>query len=173
MAAVALVNSAEAPDSLTTPDDLDAFLAAHPYAGPRVRPAAELAGVRRLRRPLRELLTGGREEAARLVNRIFTEHSVRLQLVRHDGWDYHLHAVDARAPLTGRIAVATAMAVADLIRAGELGRLSICADRTCGGIVVDLSRNRSRRFCSVACGNRVAAAAYRSRKRDDDAEANS
>ena len=33
------------------------------------------------------------------------------QLVRHDGWDYHLHAVDPATPLAERIAVETAMAM--------------------------------------------------------------
>jgi len=86
-------------------------------------------------------------------------------LVRHDGWDYHLHAIDAAAPLADRIAVETAMAMIDLIRADELSRLAVCAEQSCAGIVLDLSRNRSRRFCSTACGNRVAVAAYRARKR--------
>ena len=31
-------------------------------------------------------------------------------------------------------------------------------------VLVDLTRNRSRRFCSTTCGNRVAAAAYRERQ---------
>jgi predicted RNA-binding Zn ribbon-like protein len=29
--------------------------------------------------------------------------------------------------------------------------------------VLDLSRNRSRRYCSAACGDRIAVAAYRAR----------
>ena len=45
-----------------------------------------------------------------------------------------------------------------------MSRLGICADDDCGGIVLDLSRNRSRRFCSTACGNRNAVAAYRARQ---------
>ncbi len=32
------------------------------------------------------------------------------------------------------------------------------------GIVLDLSRNRSKRFCSTTCGNRNAVAAYRARQ---------
>ena len=48
------------------------------------------------------------------------------------------------------------MAMIDVIRADEMGRLSVCGDDSCGGIVLDLSRNRSRRFCSTACGNRIA-----------------
>jgi predicted RNA-binding Zn ribbon-like protein len=163
-AAVALVNSAEEPDTLRTPAQLDAFFAEHGYSGARTGQAAELAAVRALRAPLRALLTGDRDEAARIVNRMLADHVAVPQLVRHDGWDYHLHAVAADAPLADRIAVETAMAMTDVIRAGELGRLSVCADAGCAGIVLDLSRNRSRRFCSTACGNRVAAAAYRARR---------
>ena len=55
------------------------------------------------------------------------------------------------------------MALTALVK-DELSRLSVCADDTCGGLVLDLSRNRSRRYCSTACGNRVAVAAYRARK---------
>ena len=58
----------------------------------------------------------------------------------------------------------TAMAMIDVIRADEFSRLGICADEDCEGLVLDLSRNRSRRFCSTACGNRNAVAAYRARQ---------
>jgi predicted RNA-binding Zn ribbon-like protein len=163
-AAVALVNSAEAPDTMETPAQLDAFFAEHGYTGARTHDAAELAAVRALRRPLRALLTGDRDDVVRDVNRLLAEHAALPQLVRHDGEDYHVHAVGADAPFADRIAVETAMAMIDVIRADELSRLAVCADTDCGGIVLDLSRNRSRRFCSVACGNRVAAAAYRARR---------
>jgi predicted RNA-binding Zn ribbon-like protein len=163
-AAVALVNSAEEPDTLTTPAELDAFFRTHGYSGRHDGDAAELAAVRALRAPLRELLTGDKDTVAALVNAILAERRAVPQLVRHDGWDYHLHAVAASAPLADRIAVDTAMAMVDVVRAGELGRLSVCADETCDGLVLDLSRNRSRRYCSTACGNRVAVAAYRARK---------
>jgi predicted RNA-binding Zn ribbon-like protein len=59
----------------------------------------------------------------------------------------------------------TGMAMIDLIRADELSRLSVCADERCNGLVLDLSRNRSRRYCSTACANRNAVAAYRARGR--------
>ncbi|WP_214406670.1 CGNR zinc finger domain-containing protein [Pseudonocardia lacus] len=163
-AAVALVNSAEAPDTMTSQAELDAFFAEHHYTGGRTHDDAELDAVRALRAPLRRLLLADRDTAVEVVNGILAEHRAVPQLLRHDGFDYHVHAVDSDAPLAVRIAVETAMAMVDLIRADELGRLSICADDTCEGVVVDLSRNRSRRFCSTACGNRVAAAAYRARR---------
>jgi len=164
LAVVALVNSAEEPDTMTTQAQLDAFYEEHRYTGARSHDDAELASVRALREPMRRLLLAGRDEAVEIVNRILAERVAVPQLVRHDGFDYHVHAVDAETALADRIAVDTAMAMIDLIRADELSRLSICADDTCGGIVIDLSRNRSRRFCSTACGNRVAVAAYRARK---------
>ncbi|HOB06206.1 MAG TPA: CGNR zinc finger domain-containing protein [Propionibacteriaceae bacterium] len=33
------------------------------------------------------------------------------------------------------------------------------------GLLVDLSKNRSRKFCDTACANRAHAAAYRARQR--------
>jgi predicted RNA-binding Zn ribbon-like protein len=163
-AAVALVNSAEEPDTLTTQAQLDAFYATHGYTGSRTHDEAELDAVRALRAPLRALLTADRDTVVATVNAMLAQRRALPQLVRHDGWDYHLHAIDAAAPLADRIAVETAMAMVDVIRADELSRLSVCADDTCGGLVVDLSRNRSRRYCSAACGNRIAAAAYRARR---------
>lgn len=164
LAAVALVNSAEPPDTMTTQAELDAFFARHKYTGARTHDAAELTSVRALRDPLRDLLTSDRDHAVQIVNTVLAERRAVPALVRHDEWDYHLHAIDASAPLADRIAVETAMAMIDVIRADELSRLSVCAEPTCNGIVVDLSRNRSRRFCSTTCGNRVAVAAYRARR---------
>ena len=164
LAAVALVNSAEPPDTLTTTAELDAFFATHRYTGARTHDDAELVAVRALRAPLRALLTADRDEAVARTNRILAERRAVPQLVRHDGWDYHLHATDPSAPLADRIAVETAMAMVDIVRADELSRLAVCADETCDGLVLDLSRNRSRRYCSAACGNRIAVAAYRARK---------
>ena len=57
------------------------------------------------------------------------------------------------------------MAMIDVIRADEMSRLDVCADPDCDGLVLDLSRNRSRRFCSTTCANRAAVAAYRARQR--------
>ena len=164
VAAVALVNSAEEPDTMTDPAQLDAFYAEHGYTGSRAHDAAELEAVRALRAPLRRLLTSDRDTAVELVNGILARHHVVPQLVRHDGFDYHLHATDPATPLADRIAVETAMAMVDVIRADELSRLSVCADDTCDGLVLDLSRNRSRRYCSATCGNRIAVAAYRARR---------
>lgn len=165
LAAVELVNSAEEPDTLTETAQLSDLFVRHRYTGVHTGDAAELEAVRALRPALRRLLTSDRDTAALLVNQTLAEHHAIPRLVRHDDVDYHIHAVPNEAPLPVRIAVETAMAMIDLIRADDLSRISVCADETCEGIVLDLSRNRSRRYCSTACGNRNAVAAYRARKK--------
>ena len=162
--AVELVNSAEEPDTLTTVAELDAFLGRWSYTGRRDRTRAELDAVRAVRPRLRALLTAERDEAVELLNGMLEDVRLRPQLVRHDDYDWHLHAVDHDDPLAERILVETVMAMIDVIRVDETSRLSVCADDGCDGVVLDLSRNRSRRFCSTACGNRNAVAAYRARR---------
>ena len=165
LAAVALVNSADDPDTMTTVDDVNAFYDEHGYTGARPRSRADLEAVRALRQPLRQLLTSERDAAVPLVNAILAEHRALPQLLRHDALDWHLHAVELSAPFATRVAVETALAMVDVIRTDEVSRLGICSAEDCEGVVLDLSRNRSRRFCSTACGNRAAVAAYRARQR--------
>jgi predicted RNA-binding Zn ribbon-like protein len=43
-------------------------------------------------------------------------------------------------------------------------RLGTCEREGCGRVFVDVSRNASRRFCSLACQNRVKAASFRARQ---------
>jgi predicted RNA-binding Zn ribbon-like protein len=165
LAAVALVNSAEEPDTLLTTADLTTFLDEFDYTGVRRGDAAELDAVRELRPRLRALLTSDRDTAAELVNELLAEERALPQLVRHGTYDWHTHAVAADAPLATRMTVEAAMAMIDVIRADEMSRLDVCDDPDCRGLVLDLSRNRSRRFCSTACTNRAAVAAYRARQR--------
>lgn len=169
--AAALVNTAPEAgepgkrDTLTTVAELDAFYGEFGFTGRHARDRAELEEVRRLRPVLRELLTSERDAMVPIVNRLLADAGAVPRLVRHDDWDWHLHAIDSEESLASRIAVETAMGMVDVIRADETSRLGVCADEDCDGIVVDLSRNRSRRFCSTTCGNRAAQAAYRARSR--------
>jgi predicted RNA-binding Zn ribbon-like protein len=57
--------------------------------------------------------------------------------------------------------------VADLLTSEELARVGQCADDRCGWLFVDVSRNRSRRWCSMeACGNRAKARRHYRRSQD-------
>ena len=164
-AAVALVNSAEPPDTLTSMAELDAFWDDFGYTGRHDHDNPELDAVRRLRPRLRTLLTAERDDAVTIVNDLLAEAGAVPRLVRHDRFDWHLHVVDPETPLDERIAAETAMAMIDVIRGDELSRLGVCAQDDCASIVLDLSRNRSKIFCGTTCSNRAAVAAYRARNR--------
>lgn len=164
-AAVELTNTALEPDTLTSLDELERWWTAHRYTGRHDRDVDELEALRAIRPKLRALLTADRDAAAELTNEMLNRSQALPQLVRHDDLDWHIHAISSEAPLPERVIVETAMAMVDLIRTDELSRLSTCADEGCDGLVLDLSRNRSRRFCSTRCANRNAAAAYRARGR--------
>lgn len=143
---------------------LDDFVTHWRWTGSRARDQAELDAVRALRPRLARLWAMTDDEAVVLVNQLLRDARALPQLVKHDGWDYHLHSVSPDAPLADRMAVDAAMALADVIRSGELSRLRCCAADDCDDVLVDLSKNRSRRFCSQTCANRVNVAAYRSRR---------
>ncbi|MBT2483674.1 MULTISPECIES: CGNR zinc finger domain-containing protein [unclassified Microbacterium] len=163
-AAVWLVNSAEAPETLADLGDLDRFLTAFPYTGRLDRDEHELRALRSLRPRLRAMLSAPRDEMVPLVNAALAQVPLAPRLVRHDDTDWHLHAVDDDRPLAERVLIETAMALIDVIRADEGSRISVCDDDTCLALALDLSRNRSKRYCSATCANRNAVAAYRARR---------
>ncbi|WP_296665004.1 CGNR zinc finger domain-containing protein [Demequina sp.] len=162
-AGVYLSNSELDPDTLTSLDHLIEFFDRFGYTGRRPT-AADLAPVRAIRTPLRTLFTATREDAVPLVNAILERQHVIPRLVRHGGLDWHIHATSDDQPLDERILVDTAMAMIDVIRADDFERFSRCAMEDCGGVVFDLSRNRSRKYCSITCTNRAAQAAHRARQ---------
>jgi predicted RNA-binding Zn ribbon-like protein len=163
--AAALVNTGRGGKELLPDlDALDRFVADWGWTGGRAHDPGELDAVRRLRPRLEPLWNSGPDAAAGLVNTLLREASALPQLVKHDQWDYHLHATSPDAPLADRMAVEAAMAFTDVIRTGQLGRLRVCAADHCDDVLVDLSKNRSRRFCGVACANRTNVAAYRMRR---------
>jgi len=162
-AAVELANSQE-PDTLTSLGALRTFYDEWGYTGSRPRTTAELEAVRAIRPRLQQLLTADRDTAVSLINIILAEQQAVPRLVRHDQFDWHIHAISDDRPMHERVLVETAMAMIDFVRSGEMSRLRLCAARDCDDIVLDLSRNRSRRFCSTTCGNREAQAAFRARR---------
>ena len=170
-AAVTLVNTGlrrDGVDAMATVADLDAFYAAYGYTGRHDRSAVEVTQVRAVRDRLRPLFSAARDEAAEMVNAMLREARALPYLTRHDRWDWHLHATPLDAPVARRILVEAAMAFVDVIRSDEFGRVAVCAAPDCQAVLVDLSRNRSRRFCDVNnCANRAHVAAYRARRAAD------
>lgn len=163
---VNLVNSAaNGSEGLVSTEDLDHFLAAEGFSGSRTRDDDELASVRRLRQQLAALWTADEDSAVKTINRLLREARALPQLVKHDDWDWHLHATTPEAPLVDRMSTEAAMALADVIRGKEMDRMRICESEDCDAAVLDLSRNRSKRYCDTGnCANRAHVAAYRARQ---------
>jgi len=163
---VGLINTAANGDEqLSTVADLDRFLKAEGFSGSRTRDAEELASVHRLRAELAALWLADEATAVETVNRLLREARALPQLMKHDGWDWHLHATSPEAPLADRMSTEAAMALVDVIRSKEMERMLVCAADDCDAVVLDLSRNRSKRYCDTGnCANRAHVAAYRARK---------
>jgi predicted RNA-binding Zn ribbon-like protein len=164
-AAAALVNTAGADvDELPDVAALDGLVAHWGWTGSRRRDRRELDEVRALRPRLRRLWELDADGVVEQVNAMLRDARALPQLVRHDEWDYHLHATSSEARLADRMAVEAAMAFVDVVRQQELDRLRVCDAADCADVLVDLSKNRSRRYCSTSCSNRVNVAAFRARR---------
>lgn len=152
------------PDTLCTVEDLRAFLDGQPWTGRFDRDEAELAAVRALRPRLRRFWEADEQQVVELVNAMLSEARAVPRLVDHDGIGWHIHATPLEAPLAERMAVELAFAMVDVVRAGGLDRLRVCEGEDCDDVIVDLSKNRSRRYCDGGCAARAHTAAYRARK---------
>jgi predicted RNA-binding Zn ribbon-like protein len=108
---------------------------------------------------------GDHGTAIQVLNALLAETGAVPQIVAHSGRGPHLHVSRPAAPLADRIAAHLAMGLAELVVAGESHRMRTCASPACREVFLDLSRNRSRRYCdSRTCGNRMHVAAYRARR---------
>jgi predicted RNA-binding Zn ribbon-like protein len=76
--------------------------------------------------------------------------------------DVLARAIDLREAIFRPVA----QSAADLLTSEELNRVGQCADDHCGWLFMDMSRNRSRRWCDMGdCGNRAKARRHYQRKR--------
>jgi predicted RNA-binding Zn ribbon-like protein len=128
---------------------------------------ADVLAVQQLRGQLREIFTApSTDVAAELVNTLVAAVNATPRLTNHDGHGWHMHYFAPHAALADHLAAELGMALGLILMAGERERLRRCEAPDCARVFVDLSRNRSRRYCdSRTCGNRMHVAAYRARQR--------
>jgi hypothetical protein len=127
----------------------------------------DLEAVRRLRQRFWDVLDATcTRDAAELLNAMIARAGTTPRLTDHDGHDWHVHYFAPGAALADRLGAESGIALSMVIVAGERERLRHCEAPDCVRVFVDLSRNRSRRYCdSRTCGNRLHVAAYRARQR--------
>ncbi len=158
----------DGPDELADIQGVLAFARRHRVENRSAARASDVPRLRELRARLDAIVVAceARQEgrAIRDLNALLAETGAVPRIVTHDGRPPHIHVSSATAPLADRIAAHSAMGLAELIVAGQSGRVRTCASPQCDVVFIDLSRNQSRRYCdSRTCGNRIHVAAYRSR----------
>jgi len=132
-------------DTLVSADQLDDFATRHAYTGSRTHDERELAAVRGIRSRIYELWTVDRDEAVPLVNAMLRDGKALPQLVRHDDFDWHIHASDPSDALAQRMLVEAAMAFVDVIRADEYARVRVCDADDCSGVYMNVNAYRRRK----------------------------
>ncbi|MGE5289577.1 MAG: CGNR zinc finger domain-containing protein [Micromonosporaceae bacterium] len=165
-----LVNTGRSPagDGLRDLAGLRSFGERYAFHG-RAAERADLQRLRGYRARLDSVITAceASDEASAIetLNALLSQTGAVPQIVAHSGRGPHIHVSRPSAPLSDRLAAHLAMSLAELVVAGESGRIRSCASPTCRYVFIDLTRNRSRRYCdSRTCGNRLHVAAYRARK---------
>jgi predicted RNA-binding Zn ribbon-like protein len=169
--AVDLVNSrANGEELLPDLGALRTFLDEHDVSGSRGLTTDDLEEVHALRPRLRAVWTArDMRTAAAVVNGMVAEAGALPQLTDHDGYAWHLHWTAPSARVASRLAADAGMALAEVLRDDGAARLQSCEAPECEAVFVDLSRNRSRRYCDTGnCGNRLHVAAYRARLKSVD-----
>jgi predicted RNA-binding Zn ribbon-like protein len=150
-------------------DQLAGALSAGTLRGPLVpseHQAAELvAYLEDLRAVFQAMAAGDLDGACRRVNDLLGVTGAIPVLSRHDGEPWHLHFHAPDAPWAVAWAGSMATALATVLGSAAHDRLGVCSAPACDRVYVDVSRNGTRRFCSIACQNRVKAAAFRERQK--------
>ncbi|MEJ1155378.1 CGNR zinc finger domain-containing protein [Microbacterium marmarense] len=173
MMAVDLVNTLpgfDRDDMFTTTNDLESFLEQHPYTGHIEYTDTTVDSIRDVRSRLRALWNTDRDGGVELINQMLADGNALPRLVRHEGYDWHIHATSDDAPLARRMLVESAMAFVDVIRSDEYSRVRVCDADDCDAVYIDYSKNQSKRYCDTGnCGNRMNVIAYRARKAQENA----
>jgi predicted RNA-binding Zn ribbon-like protein len=99
------------------------------------------------------------QEDLAVFNKYLGEAMMRSQIVKtQDGYRWDMTANKTQLDWILNPVIRSA---ADLLVSEEIRQVKRCADPTCGWLFLDISRNRSRRWCDMAdCGNRAKASRF-------------
>ena len=128
-----------------------------------------VADERHVREVIAELLCVVEQDdldgAVALLNASMKRYCAPPQLMRHDGWPWHLH-IDRGddEPLHRWFGATGAFALANALAGRSTVPWGVCAADGCQRVFVHDDRGATRHYCSVACGNRVRVARHRARR---------
>ena len=162
--AAALLNA-----DLAEVDDLVSHLEARPWLQDRATDR-DCMLLRKLQRELRPVFEAGEAgDVAGVVsglNGLLARHPLSPQISDHDAQHLHLHIAAAdTASVAEQLVGESLLGLATLVCDLGADRLGVCSSAPCSNAFVDVSPNRSRRYCSDRCSSRANVAAYRARQR--------
>jgi len=136
----------------------------HPRLGLDLR-EGDVAALRAMRERLRPAFASpDPAEKIRALDEVLAEQATGARLRGDPDGLPRLAAAGGRDPV-GRLAVTVADALAHALATGGPERLRTCAGDPCRCVYVDRTRAGRQRYCCQLCNDRMAAAAYRQRRR--------
>jgi predicted RNA-binding Zn ribbon-like protein len=88
--------------------------------------------------------------AADRLNALLIQHPVHPQVTGHDGQAWHVHYTESGS-VADKYAAGAVMGVAVVLSDLGIDRFGVCAADGCGGVFIDFSPERGRKFCSERC----------------------
>ena len=134
----------------------------------------DVAALRRFQRELRPVFeassAGDEHEVVALLNELLATHPVTPYIAGHGGREgqppnWHMHVADRQSSVAQLLIAESLMGLSTLVCDLGATRLGVCDASPCTDVFVDVSPNRSRRYCSDRCSSRANVAAYRARRR--------
>ena len=125
--------------------------------------------LRKFQRELRPIFEIGESGDARAVvdglNDLMARYPITPHISDHDEHALHLHVAATTDSVAEQLVSESLLGLAELVC--DLGprRLGVCSAAGCDQVFVDISPNRSRRYCSDRCSSRANVAAFRARKK--------
>jgi predicted RNA-binding Zn ribbon-like protein len=133
----------------------------------------DAAALRRFQRDLRPVFQasgdGDEQGVVDRLNELLARHPVTPYIAGHGGKgqppNWHMHVADRSSSVAELLIAESLMGLSTLVCDLGATRLGVCDASPCADVFVDVSPNRSRRYCSDRCSSRANVAAYRARRR--------
>jgi len=153
------------PERLRSPADLENLLRRYRMLGSNRASEADVRQMRVLRDQIRSVFEAGDEDETHArLNQILAAAEVVPRVVRERRGERKIYFAPQEAPLARRVACDAGLGMAMMLTSHP-NRLKVCAADPCRNVFIDTTRNRSRRWCSDACGGRINMAAHRAGRR--------
>ncbi|KAB2860896.1 MAG: CGNR zinc finger domain-containing protein [Anaerolineae bacterium] len=160
------------PEFLRTPADLQKFLEQRHIEMSEPLTEMEFLKIRRLRDRLRDIFlrleTSEPSEIVGAINGLLGATPVNLQASISEGELIEIkYEIPTNVVLVERLAVEVGLGLTLALQQYGPERLKVCAAAPCQEVFIDVSKNKSRRFCGERCANRYNVAHFRERQRPD------